>query len=540
MSRSATSIPVRSLADPIDEGVSKRLSELLPEYVAAQRWFRAKTRTIERVDIDDVFSLPQVSAHILILTLHYQDGESDHYILPVSLEQAGSAEQKAPVAHLVSEEGKDGVLYSSLEDSAFRSALLRAIACEENISGRNGTISAKRTSALSEGCDPQSLPQVDSFVSRAEQSNTSVIYRDRYILKLFRKLESGVNPDLEIGAFLTAHAFRNTPAVLGSVTYQPGGEEGSSAVAILQQFVPNQGDAWKYTLDELGGFFEKALASKKQPPERKSEHPLDLLGEPIPSEVRTFIGPYLESAALLGKRTAEMHAALASNTTQPDFLPEPFSAADGRQLYRDLINQSLTAFDLMRRKLSALSGPVAEDARRMLGFEDAVKARFAGLETQQIAGLRIRHHGDYHLGQVLYTGQDFMIIDFEGEPARPLEERRAKALALRDVAGMVRSFQYAAYAALFGQVAGVPSDPAAQEMVASWAAAWNAYVSATYLRAYFDEVANRPFVSSSWSERRLLLDAFLLQKALYELAYELNNRPDWLPIPLRGILSLMS
>ncbi len=311
-------------------------------------------------------------------------------------------------------------------------------------------------------------------------------------------------------------------------------------MAILQQFVPNQGDAWSYTLISLGDFFANALASKRDPPNLPNEHPLGLIGQEIPSELRSFIGPYLESAALLGKRTAEMHAALADGNGGPDFAPEAFTAEDAHQLHRDLLGQADITFQLLRRKQAVLTGAVADQARELLRIEHRVNERFAAVGQHPISAVRIRHHGDYHLGQVLYTGQDFMIIDFEGEPARPLSERRAKVLALRDVAGMIRSFQYAAFAALFGQVPGIPGEPAMLELVALWAAAWNAYVSATYLRAYFEEARGLPFVPSEWSERRILLDAFLLQKALYEVAYELNNRPDWLRIPLRGILGLVA
>ena len=339
---------------------------------------------------------------------------------------------------------------------------------------------------------------------------------------------------------MTQRGFKNTPAVLGGLEYRAGKESESYVLAILQQFVPNQGDAWSYTLTSLGDFFGNALASKRNPPNLSNEHPLALIGQEIPSELRSFIGPYLESAALLGKRTAEMHAALADENGGPDFAPEPFTAGDAHQLRRDLLGQADITFELLRRKQAVLTGEVADQSRELLQIEQRVSGRFAAVEQHPISALRIRHHGDYHLGQVLYTGQDFMIIDFEGEPARPLSERRAKVLALRDVAGMIRSFQYAAFAALFGQVPGISGEPATLKLVERWAAAWNAYVSATYLRAYFEGAQGLPFLPSEWSERRILLDAFLLQKALYEVAYEINNRPDWLRIPLRGILGLVA
>lgn len=542
MNRTLAELPalsIKNLADPLDEIATGKLGGLLPGHVAAQRWYRSKARTIGKIDVEDTLRVPNTRAQLLILKITYSDEGSDLYILPVSVAPKEEGQHEI-VATLISETGERGVLYSALGDDVFRGALLQAISCEASITGSNGVLIASRTTALSEKREPSALPKIDSFVSRAEQSNTSIIYRGHYILKLFRKLEAGINPDVEIGKFLTQRGFKNTAAVLGSLEYRMKQEDTCYAVAILQQLVPNQGDAWSFTLTSLGDFFANALASKRNPPNVPNEHPLGLIGQEIPSELRLFIGSFLESAALLGKRTAEMHSALADENGGPDFAPEAFTAGDAHQLHRDLLAQADITFELLRKKQAVLSGAVADQARELLRIKHRVNERFAAVEQRAISAVRIRHHGDYHLGQVLYTGQDFIIIDFEGEPARPLSERRAKVVALRDVAGMIRSFQYAAFAALFGQVPGIPGEPATLKLVERWAAAWNAYVSATYLRAYFEEARGLPFVPSEWSERRILLDAFLLQKALYEVAYELNNRPDWLRIPLRGILGLVA
>jgi maltose alpha-D-glucosyltransferase / alpha-amylase len=531
-------VPVKSLADPLDAAAAAKLAEVLPEYIATQRWYRAKTRSIEKVAVEDVFALPGSRAQILILKITYADGDSDSYILPISIAEP-RVEPEGFVTRIIAENGEQAILQNALADESFRDALLNAIIYEEKVNGRNGTLFASRTSVLPVNRDRSTLPKIDSFVSRAEQSNTSIVYRDCYILKLFRKLESGINPDVEIGTFLTARKFKNTPAVLGSLEYHEDRNQVTYGVGILQQFIPNKGDAWKYTLDCLQAFLDRALSSKRVPPPLPTEHPLAFIGQEIPQKLRTLIGPYLETAVLLGKRTAEMHAALGDPAGGPDFEPEPFTLQDGQKLYHDLISQADLVFGLVRRKQAALNGAAAENARVLLNIEPSVTERFSAVKDHPVTAWRIRHHGDYHLGQVLYTGQDFMIIDFEGEPARTLLERRAKALAMRDVAGMIRSFQYAAFSALLNQARILPSDSKTNHIAEGWAAAWNAVVSSTYLKAYFEQARDCSFVSQNWQERRVLLDAFLLQKALYEVAYELNNRPDWLPIPLRGILSLM-
>jgi trehalose synthase-fused probable maltokinase len=500
------------------------LERSLPGYISSRRWFRAKTRTIQRVEIKDVVEAPGGAFFIVIACVHYQDAGSDEYLLPVAIARHATEHEEAigPVS--------EGTAYNALLDAPVRDALLNAVMNEETLAGRTGILRARRTSAFAvAGGAP------DSFVSRAEQSNTSIVYRDRFILKLFRKLEAGVNPDIEIGRFLTERGFRNTPAVYGSLEYQAAGGAAPHAAGILQQFVSNLGDAWKYTLDSLNEFFPRAFASENGVlPEAPAQHPLDLAEHDAPAGVRALLGEYYTSAQLLGTRTAEMHAALADPNGGPDFAPEPFTAADAARLSDETKTQASSAFDLLRLMLPTMNAAAAADARAVLRCEAQIFERLAALQSASSSGaLRIRHHGDYHLGQVLYTGQDFMIVDFEGEPARPLTERRAKVLAMRDVAGMLRSFQYAAYAALFGQAPGTASAEA-------WCAFWNAWIGAAFLRAYLDSARPFSYLSPQPAARRLALDAFLLQKAVYEVSYELNNRPDWVRIPLRGILSLVA
>ena len=510
------------------------LERSLPGYISSRRWFRAKARTIRQVKVKDVIETPGNGFFILIAGVHYHDSGSDEYLLAVAI--AWNAKEHEEAIGIVSEGngGREGVAYNALLDEPVRNALLRAVASEETLPGRNSILRAARTSAFT-----QLLPLADgppdSFVSRAEQSNTSIIYRDRFILKLFRKLEAGVNPDIEIGRFLTERGFRNTPAVYGSLEYQRPGDAAPHAAGILQQFVANRGDAWKYTLDSLGEYFRRALASDGgAPPELPAQHPLDLAEHDAPAGVRALLGEYYTAAQLLGTRTAEMHAALADPNGGPDFAPEPFTAADAKRLYEETRSQASGAFDLLRLMLPTMKAAAATDARAVLELEPQIFERLAALQDASSTGaLRIRHHGDYHLGQVLYTGHDFMIVDFEGEPARPLTERRAKALAMRDVAGMLRSFHYAAYAALFGQVSGIAPDEA-------WCAFWNAWIGAAFLRAYLERARPFSYLSPQPAARRLTLDAFLLQKAVYEVSYELNNRPDWVRIPLRGILGLVA
>ncbi|HTU47544.1 MAG TPA: putative maltokinase [Bryobacteraceae bacterium] len=503
-----------------------QLEPILPQFITARRWFRSKARAIQCIAIDDAIPVSAADSCILILRIEYADGDRDKYVLPVSSAQHADSDELLAEAATPDEERR--VIYGALSNPQFRDVLLDAIRCEDRWPGKNGEFIAARTSAFPEDRG-NTVHRVESFVSRAEQSNTSIIYRDRYILKLFRKLEEGVNPDVEIGKFLTARGFAHTPAVLGTLEYRAKGGDSAAAYAagILQQFVPNQGDAWKYTLEALSGFFDRAR--NRQAPSFP-QHPFALIEQRMPADARELLGEYADSARLLGKRTAEMHAALTDSNADGDFAPESFTGQDAELLYEEMLGQADITFELLRRKEAVLTGEAAESARNLLHIEHRVTERFAALRNRRFDASRIRYHGDYHLGQVLYTGSDFMIIDFEGEPMRPLAHRRAKTLAMRDVAGMIRSFQYAAYSA--------PNLASAD--VEKFADYWTVWVSATYLNAYFEEAGGHAFVPSQPEERRILFDAFLLQKALYEVAYELNNRPDWVRIPLRGILSLMT
>ncbi|HSU31435.1 MAG TPA: putative maltokinase [Bryobacteraceae bacterium] len=534
MEDTAGTIPEGSSA--WDGNTVERLTPLLQEYITTRRWYRAKTRIIRELSIADVIRASGTESAIVVARIDYTDGNTDTYLIPLSATPI-SGEFGPPddiLARLVMPGGNEQLIYNALGDPQFTAALLSAVACETRWGGRHGDLVASRTSAFDRRC-AENEPVLKATVSRAEQSNSSIIFENRYILKLFRKMEPGINPDIEIGSFLTEHRFQNTPAVLGTLEYRQ--HDGSSMyAAILQTFVRNQGDAWQFTLDALHGYFKHAVREGRPAPHFKSNHPLHLAETTMPATVREEIGAYLESARLLGERTAEMHAVLASDNNNPEFRPIPFTSEDAAFLHRELLKESDQTFDLLRRKEKSLDEMTAKCARSVLGKESQVRRCLASLPHAPVKALRIRHHGDYHLGQVLAVDGDFMIIDFEGEPARPIAERREKALAVRDVAGMVRSFQYAAYSALRGADGVTPANHATVE---SWADYWAAWVSATYLCAYFDKAGKASFVPADGKERRTLLDAFLLQKVLYEVTYELNNRPDWVQIPLRGILNLL-
>ena len=500
---------MQTLLDP----VIQKLERDLPNYLAGSRWYRAKAQTIASLSIQDILNADGFL--VLLIRVSYLQGVEDLYLLPIASVSKPTAQQSAeePITTFESPEGERVDVYDAVQSHFFRRILLRAFKAGTTFKGKSGSLTARSLAGNIEIDE-----DIPSSVSKAEQSNTSIIYDGKFILKLFRKVEPGINPDVEIGAYLTRQGFKNTPAVLGTLEYHGQDDEPYSA-GILQQFVPNRGDAWKYTLESLAKFYPDALKSTVADPE--------------------LLGDYAASAKLLGTRTAQMHAALSGANSDPDFTPESFTASDAQKLSEEIATQARQSMELLRGKSASLPFTEQQLAVRVIGLEPRIVQQISNISSLATDAKRIRHHGDYHLGQVLYSGSDFMIIDFEGEPARPLSQRRTKALSLRDVAGMLRSFQYAAYAGLYGLVPGVPTDPESAEKIDSSSAFWNSQVSKLFLEAYFMEADGQPFLPSAPEQRRQFLDAFLLQKALYEVEYELNNRPAWVGIPLRGILSLL-
>jgi maltose alpha-D-glucosyltransferase/alpha-amylase len=371
-------------------------------------------------------------------------------------------------------------------------------------------------------------------VLSGEQSNTSVAFGDRLLLKLFRRLEEGENPDLEMGKFLTDKGFPNIPPVAGALEYERGRGVPMTA-GILQGYVLNEGDAWQYTVDNLNGYMEDVLTRQpemNEPPLMLGTSLVDLAEMPPPELALEMFGTYLESARLMGRRTADLHLALASDPDDPTFAPEPFTPQYQRSMYQSMRSLALQVFRLLSDKQRHIP-----QAIQLLDLESTVARRFRRLLETKVNAQRIRVHGDYHLGQILYTGKDFVIIDFEGEPARPLSERRIKRSPLRDVAGMLRSFHYAAYTGLFGR-----AGPTSQENPAfmePWILFWHQWVTAGFLRAYMDSASEGSFLPRTRREIEVLLDGLLLEKATYELRYELNNRPDWVKVPIAGILQLL-
>lgn len=499
--------------------------EVLPAFLNSRRWFAAKGSSIDRVEMVEPVEWGAGGDSWLLgfAQIHFTDGMSQRYFVPLAIawEEAGEDQLPALLHHTLAKvrrHARMGVLVDAFADDAFCLALIEAMGEEREVTDVEGKFKFSKTAVFQKlkGDQPLSVRRVG-----AEQSNTSVILGERLILKIYRRLQAGINPDLEVGRFLTEVAhFSNTPPLAGAIEYVEG-DGSSTTVALLHGFVSNQGDGWSYTLDYLSRYLEDSLRM-------------------LPGEADVEDGDahavYLSLIHTLGLRTGELHGAFATSSGDPAFDPEPVQPSNISSWVAQVKQDLEETLDLLQRRKAELPEDQKPAAERLLGLRNEFLEQVDKLVPSDLQALKTRHHGDYHLGQVLVVHNDFQLIDFEGEPARAISERRVKHSPLRDVAGMLRSFNYAAHAALFRITVDRPGDLPVLE---SRARDWERRTAQAFLGAYFEDIQGYEPHLVAPEHARDLIKFFTLEKALYEVRYELGNRPDWVEIPVKGILNLL-
>jgi maltose alpha-D-glucosyltransferase / alpha-amylase len=506
----------------------------LTTYIKNTRWFRSKSRVVMSVNMLDQITLPGDNlGQLLIVAFNFTEGARELYALPVRMvsgEEAHGVEVENPGA-VIARVGENGdLLVDAVVSQPFHHILLELISNGRVLPGRTGKLGSTKSTRLSETVENGLPPQ--SKILKVEQSNSSIVFDEKIYLKLFRKLEEGINPDLELTKQLTEKCgFEHVPYYLGDIQYIAPGQDPASLV-MIQSYTTSEQDGWSHTLAAISRYFERVLG-EPQPPQA----PAMGLWQQIPEPFLSMIdGVHLDTVRLLGTRSAEMHIDLARDSDSPDFAPEPFSLQHQRSVFQSIRSECKQTVALLTRMQNSLEEHSKSLAEQVLRHADVLGGCHDYLLRDQIDAKKIRIHGDYHLGQLLFTGKDFIILDFEGEPGRPIGERRLKRSALVDVAGMLRSFNYAAHHGLLESRTIRPID---QVTLETYADLWSTRASQIFLGAYLDKIAGSGLVPKEQEDLEALLRSFLIHKALYELRYELNNRPNWVPIPLRGLLSLV-
>jgi maltose alpha-D-glucosyltransferase/alpha-amylase len=529
-----------------------QMQGIIPRMLRERPWFLGKRRSITGISLQGKLLLPQTSAHLLALTVEYSDSDPEIYLAPISLATGDKAEamlRERPDVVLARVEGlgesTQGVLYPGIMDRDFSDALLRAIVRRKRIRGESGELVGSHTRAFRRAWT-EVHSNLEPSPQQTEQCFTVINYGNDFVLKFYRKLEEGVNPGREVPEFLCEETtFQPIPRALGSLDYRRNlaNAAAQTCIGTLSSLVPNAVGGWRYTLDHLGLFFEHALAIP-QNDRRLHElaHP-DLwspLHDPAPPIIAELLGSYLDSIRVLARRTAELHDALSSRPDIPDFAPEPFTTFYRHGLYHGMLAQLNRSFELLRSRRHGLAADAQKEIAEALDREGEIRRHLLLLRDTQLSGNRIRNHGDYHLSNVLFTGSDWVITNFEGDFTHSLSERRIKRSALRDVATMLRSFHYISHVALFGGVPGIVAGGDAHPQLEKWATTWYRWVSAMFLHEYLQAAGAASYLPRQADELKILLGGYRIERALMEIEYELEQRPQWIRIPVNGILGQLN
>ena len=541
------------------------LESILPNYLYTCSWFNGTARTIQAAQIVEAISVPykNTEARLVWLQVDYIQGPETYLLLLAYTEGESAmhllAECPQTVVARLSSDKDIGVLYDAVADKEFLTSLLQAIAHNHSYKGIAGELVTAATDLFPRPASGESH-SFEATVLKGEQGKTFVGYdvgkndsnpHNHLILKLFRQQQEGVNPDLEIRRFLSEKKrLQHFAPLAGAIEYHrlvgAGLRNASNpslpiTVGILQENIRDTRSGWDYTLDTLRDYFEYVNVQHAGETDIPvpTESLLDLQAVDIPESAGKIIGSYIDSAQILGQSTAELHSALASDPDHPDFAPEPFSSFYQRSIYqyaRNLAGQVLLS---LKQRLKSLPPNTQDLAQAVLIRQEQIMGRFQLVLNQKITARRIRCHGDYHLGQVLYTGKDFIVVDFEGEPGRSLSERRIKRSPLRDVASMLQSFNYAASVGLRNEVETGMLRSDNLPLMEQWAQYWYSWVSAAFLNSYLEIASKDSFLPKTKAELQVLLNAYLLEKVISGLGYDLNNRPEWVEITLQRILQLL-
>jgi maltose alpha-D-glucosyltransferase/alpha-amylase len=533
VARAALTAP-RHWEEILSEPLRRSLERALIPYLYAASWFGAGARTIKAATLQEAVALPvgPANSFLTIWQVEFAGADAEWYAVPLAFAAGDEADrlrrdepQRVVAEVTISRSDQRGVLYDALGLQEFDSALLGIIARRRRLKGRGGNVVAWRGPLL-RALSRKATAALESTPLRTRQRHTSVRFGERLVLKLFRRLHWGINPELELGRFLTERSFPHAPPLAGALEYHRADGE-RLALAAVHGWQAKAESAWEYTLRALDRYYERvqSLTVEGRQVSSVGKPLIQLVREEFPAEVPELVGTYLESARLLGLRTAELHLALAADTANPEFAPEPYTTFYQRSLYQSMRNTARRSLQALRDALPGLPAEARAPAQRVLDLESQLLKRLHLVLALRINAARIRCHGDYGLRQVLHTGKDFVIVDFEGHPGQAASERRIKRLVLRDVAGMLCSFHYAAATALARQVALGRRAENERHALVPWTAGWRLWVSVAFLKGYLAKLGHSQFLPAMDGELQALLEVYLLHRMVDELSDHLAAEP---------------
>ncbi|WP_425060278.1 Glucosamine kinase [Sporomusa carbonis] len=535
---SAPVLKVSDWAELFGRALQPELTDTLAAYLNTCSWFGGQEKTVKAVTVREIIPLPDTAVQMVFIMVEYLEGNPETYLLNLALKSADDLVARPAGCNVVARIRRDHeerMLYEVSDDKKFHQTLWSVIDKRRKLKGQVGELVSKH-SAYFRALVKQNQTIPDSQTLANEHNNTSVLFKPFFVLKVFRKMDIGVNPELEILRYLSEIEFANVPKLHGSMEYY--NDRGDVVtIAVLQQFVPHRGTAWDCALDHLADFYERILSSRKQPLLPVSFW--SAVDKEVPADVREMTGSYLDSVEQLGLRTGEMHIALAGGEDHPDFAPEPFTDFYRHSLYHGVAQELSGIMWLLKKQLTALKQDDQPIAAKIIEYEQEIMRRIENIKKMEFDAARIRYHGDYRLEQLLYTGNDFVIIDFEGNPDRPLSERRLKRSPLLDVASMLYSLYSASQAVNLGLVPGVnvlTETTETQELLQMWSHSWYNWVAACFLKGYHNTIRGTGLLPVDQQQLQVLLDVFLLQRGLHQVVSELKSRPPWVGIALRGLL----
>ena len=509
------------------------LSDVLEAYIIKQRWYGGKSSQLKYIELAEYFKIQQHGEVYfgLILEVNFVEAFYQHYFLPIAFVTDKNFAQNDRILP-ISIKNQEGYIIDAINLESFRRLVFERIATAEP---KDTTKVQYHKSHLFENKSYES-----SRFMGLEQSNTSLVYNEKYVLKFFRRIFANKNPDYEMSRFLSEKKeFKNTPAYLGSVNLVDS-ENNNITIGLMQEMIPNEGDAWDFMLKELHKVFSNL--------EYKNIH-IDALPntelyqrltiEDIPPQIIDWVGLNLfNQVKTLAKRTAEMHIALGSEVEETAFTPAHYNGDYTVWLKNKMLYQFQNRLNTIENSLDKLKGLALTLAKEFLDKKNGIRKRFVDFDWTKLKGERIRIHGDYHLGQILVQDNDFYIIDFEGEPESTIRDRKVKQPPLKDVAGLFRSFHYAIYATVFNN--SKKHYIATQDDLFKASEILYRYITGLFLGTYVTETQNANLNLGYNQERIFILKYCLLEKAVYELGYELNSRPQWAVIPLKGISNIIN